>query len=1287
MEAGQKVAARFRIEREAGRGANGVVYRAFDEALGIPVALKILSLDPERHSDLDPSLLREAELLAELAHPNIVRLIATGTLSDEGAPFIAMEWLEGENLASRQSRAPVSLAEALNVAAQICTALGALHEMGIVHRDVKPANVFLTHDDSQNGEGFVVKLVDFGVAMMPELGEQHEVAGTPAYMSPEQVRGERGIDARADLYAVGAVLFELIAGRPPHVGVTRVATLARMVTTRAPRLTELKRNVPWPIDELVAQLLALSPDERPKSATEVAETLRGLAARLDELTEGDPSDAGRSSRLGSSSSRLVSSVVGLHLGDTAKRDAAIAHLKQQGADAVPLGPDAVVAQLGARRAQGSEARTALDLARHLAASGSQVGVASGRVRLQAHQHGDTQPVGEVVDRASSLARDAARGSVLADATTSELCRGRYEFKARDDGSAIVGEPVRGARGAGGAPFVGREAELAQILSSYDRAERDRATLVVTITGPPGIGKSRLRREALTRIAARETAPLIVLQRSESYGRRHALGAAADILRSVLLLPKAVTLPEAQRALELCFGEAYSEAPHRMLARLLANEELPSGDQARGTRDLLWLAMTDLVVRIGRSQPIALVLEDMQWADPESVAFVDHLLGQNSGLSLIVIATLRPDFWTEHQSRFEGRDHVRLELGPISQRSTRALAAALVGDQVSEETLEAIIQKSGGLPLFAEELARLAASGRSTASAPTIQAAIQVSLDALDEDARDAIGRLSVFGVTGWDKGLEALELPCAEAALRALAAAEILVEQETTRFAGVREWTFKHALVRDVAYHELGEEERAHLHILAARWLAAVGEDATVVADHFDLGGEQATAATYWARAAQRALSANALSDALTMADRALAFAEDKKVGFQRASLLDDVWSRLDPRASDRESALWALEENVHDDATAIRAQGARARYDDARGVGQGISDRLATVRDEAAALGLYDEEARCSAALAARLAFAGQLVAAEAEAARLLKLSQSGDLLPAAVDAWQTLAITRQTNGALSAALDARRNAAAAAHSAGLREREAILTTNLGFALTTIGARQEARALLEQGLSLSEAIGSAGAARHARMILLGWTATFGNDRRLDAPLGPMRADADNAATGVWTAPDRENLGTLYYRGSELLLFGPQNSLERARKLLCVAAEAYRSTHNRDVLPVALGMWALGELRAGAVEKALALAQEAGDLIENGAPSLLNESTVYVALHDTYSKLERGLEAREAVARGMVPLLRRIHGLRGTSYARLFLTELTHNAALVRRAEAYGLLPDAISVVLEQGVS
>jgi eukaryotic-like serine/threonine-protein kinase len=1288
---GQPLAGRFVIEREVGRGGVGIVYRARDEVTGDPVALKVIAL-PGVDAGEEARFRREGRVLAGLRHPGIVQVVAFGQL-DDGQPYIAMEWLEGEDIAQRQRRSRLPLAQSVIVAADVADALAAAHAAGIVHRDVKPSNVLLVGSSPQGGDTFRVKLVDFGVASAEDakLTRTGAIVGTPAYMAPEQARGDGEVDARADLYALGATLFEMIAGRPPHVGPTPIAILARLVTTHAPRLSEVFVNAPTPLDELMARLLATAPADRPGSASDVARQLREIAGELrgdaaDGLTRnfasGEiPTASATTDKSGGT--RLVTTIVATRVPKGAPRARLLTHLRARGGDATELGGDAIVCHLGVRKTVGDEAVTALDLGLRVARIGATVGVATGRTRIDR-----TRPTGDVVDRAAALARDAARGQVLVDTTTTELTRGRYELQLRGDGSAVVGAALRGKKeGGGGVPFVGREAELAQIVASFERCAEDRTPIVVTVTGAPGMGKTRMRREALSRVASHASTPRVLFARSESFSKSHALGVVADIARGLTGVAKGAPLQEAYDATDVLI--AVSEVPcshqaRELIARLVANEALPVVDDTQGVRDALSLVLTDLIVSMAKHHPLVVVLEDVQWADVESLSWVDHLLARAAGFPVFVLAAARPSFWREDSARFEGRDHVRMELRPLSRKQARSIAASILGERATGEHGEAIVdsiaQQSAGLPLFAEELARIAAAGRNASDAPTIEAAMQVHLDALDDFGRDAAAKLAVFGQAGWDVGLQAIGVPHAPEVLRELAAAELLIEQAHSHFASTREFAFKHALMREVAYASLGEEQLREYHRRAGQWLAKVGEDDAIVARHLELGGDPAAAAQYLEKAARRSLAAHALQESVALAEKALAFAEDKPTQFARAQLLDEAWSRLDARAAERDSAVRAMQEAIHDKASEVRAAGARVRYEDACGGGADTSARLDEVRLAAQDARLPDEEARCAAALAARYAYGGELDAAHRVADGLLALAQKHTIPVAAVDAWQTLAVVHQTRGEVGAALEARRNAAQTAKSASLKTREATLTINVGFALTTVGAREEARRAIESGVALSQAIGSPGVERHGKMILLCWAATFGSDAALEAALGPTRAAADAALAGSWVPHDRAALGVLFYRGMERLRTAGGEA--EARTLLRLAAQGYRATKMLDVLPVARGLWAEAERRCGEPEHARSLASEAAALLDEGSPSLLNEAPVFLALHDACVDLGRLEEARLAIARGVPRLVTRTRGLSRTPYGRAFLTELAPNAGLLSAAEAYGLVPAELAAIL-----
>jgi predicted ATPase len=1301
----QLVGGRFLIEREVGRGGVGIVYRAQDQETGQAVALKVIAIAGVDAGE-EARFQREGRVLAELNHPSIVRLVAFGQL-EEGQPYVAMEWLEGEDLAQRQRRAPLTLTQCLEVAATVADALAAAHEAGIIHRDVKPSNVILvgSASDSPKGAALVAKLVDFGVASAEDakLTRTGAIVGTPAYMAPEQARGDGEVQSSADLYALGATLFELVAGRPPHVGPTPIAILARLVTTPAPRLSEVVVDAPYALDDLMGRLLATNPIERPLSASEVARELRSIANEIETTTErltraagsetiplsvgasGVTSSGVMSSRA-AGGTRLVTSILATHVPKGAARARLLAHLRARGADATELGGDAIVAHLGARKALGDEATRALDLGSRLARTRAAVGVATGRTRVDR-----TRPTGEVVDRAAALARDAQRGQVLADTTTTELARGRYEFMMRGDGAAIVGDAMPGKREAvSGAPFVGREAELAQLMNAFDRAIEDRTPIVVSVVGAPGIGKTRLRREALSRMASHTSAPRIVLVRCEPFAKSHALGVVAEIARGLSGVSKGAKLQDAQDAADMLI--AANDAPindsaRDLVARLIANEPLPELDNARGARDALWIALTDTAVAVAKQAPLVVAIEDAQWADDESLAWVDHLLARAGGHPLLVLRLERPGP-REGAAWFEGRDHVQLELRPLSRKTVRQIARAMLGERASGEAgellTESIAAQAAGSPLFAEELARLAAQGRDATSAPTIEAAIQVHLDALDDSTRTAAALLAVYGLRGWDAGLTAVGVPNASDALRALGTGEVIVEQASSRFKETREWAFKHALMREVAYASLGEHALKDAHARAGRWLARMGEDDATVARHLELGGESAAAAGYLEKAARRALAAHALADAVSLAERALAFAEDKPTQFARAQILDEAWNRQDARAGERDTAVRAMQDAIYDAASELRARGARVRYEDACGGDAQTSARLDQVRREAQAAGLPDEEARCAAALAARYAFAGDLDLAAEVADSLLSIAQKHGIAGAAVDAWQTLAVVRQARGDVGAALEARRSAARAASDAGLKTREATLTINVGFALTTVGARAEARVAIEGGIAIGQAVGSPGTVRHGQMNLLCWTATFGSDPQLERLLVEPRATADAAIGGSWVPHDRATLGVLFYRGVELLRSETVKDAESARTLLRIAALGYRATSMLDVVPVALGRLAEAERRCGEAEKAREVAREAASLLDEGSPSLLNEAPVFLALHDACVDLNALQEAKDAIARGIPRLVTRVQGLAGTPYGRDFLTQLAANAGLIAAAEAYGLVPAEIAEVLEQ---
>jgi eukaryotic-like serine/threonine-protein kinase len=261
----------YAIARKLGEGGMGVVYAARDERLARTVALKAMS-SLSNDETARKRFWREARAAASVNHPNICQIYEIG--EDRGNLFIAMELLEGEALAETLRRGPMSVSETLSIGLSMLAALSALHTRGIIHRDLKPSNVFITPHG--------VKLLDFGLArleiersFMPttELTVPGIVMGTPRYMAPEQVRGET-VDARSDLFAAAAILFEMLAGRPAFAGRNVVEILHSTLSEQPPALVGSAAIAA--VDRVIRRALAKQPAERPESADAMAEELRAV---------------------------------------------------------------------------------------------------------------------------------------------------------------------------------------------------------------------------------------------------------------------------------------------------------------------------------------------------------------------------------------------------------------------------------------------------------------------------------------------------------------------------------------------------------------------------------------------------------------------------------------------------------------------------------------------------------------------------------------------------------------------------------------------------------------------------------------------------------------------------------------------------------------------------------------------------------------------------------------------------------------------------------------------------
>ena len=288
MDVPQIIAGRFKIEREIGTGGMGTVYLATHLGLERSVAVKIIRREFAGDADVADRFFREARTMAKLRHPNAAMIFDAGNLPD-GRHYIVMEYVEGETLSqalAREGRFPAS--KAVRIATQICDVLEDAHRLGIIHRDLKPSNILL----GKRG----VCVLDFGVAKVlassAESTATHastgsgQLIGTPRYMSPEQCLGQR-VGARSDLYSLGVLVYEMLAGRPPFIDPLQSALLVKQATAPAPPLPRLRQDIARPLALAVHTLLAKRPEDRPRTAA----LAKSLLQRSLERTESTFPDA------------------------------------------------------------------------------------------------------------------------------------------------------------------------------------------------------------------------------------------------------------------------------------------------------------------------------------------------------------------------------------------------------------------------------------------------------------------------------------------------------------------------------------------------------------------------------------------------------------------------------------------------------------------------------------------------------------------------------------------------------------------------------------------------------------------------------------------------------------------------------------------------------------------------------------------------------------------------------------------------------------------------------------
>jgi tetratricopeptide (TPR) repeat protein len=902
------LAGRFRVEAMAGQGGMGTIYRAQDLSNGQPVALKLLATDPS------PENLRrfnrEAQLLASLSHPGIVSHVAHG-MTQEDQPFLVMQWLEGEDLARRLTRQPLLLSEVLALLYRVAEALAVAHQHGIVHRDVKPSNLFLR----QGAPGDVV-LLDFGLARhiihSRNVTASGALFGSLGYMAPEQVSAQSQITPAADIFSLGCVLYECLTGQAPFSAPHYAAVLAKLLFFEPAPLQSLCPELPEPLLHLAHRMLAKEASKRFADARELLTALRAL---------GPLSETSAPTAIGSSSPELLSQsgqqLVSILLAapdqtltpepeaDLARRislrDSLGAGLTPHGGTVELLADGTLAVALMLHRGAATDqaavtARCALSIKERWPEAS--LVVATGRGVL-----GSRMPSGEVMDRAGQLLlqleqlpADSA-SEVLLDEVTAGLLGPSFqiaqprpglfllqgELLSVDASRPLLGRPT---------PCVGREQELALLELALNICQEEPVAQAMLVTGSAGMGKSRLRREFLLRLERQGRRMTVLFGRGDPMGGGTAGGLLGQALRQLCGITEGEAAGEQERKLRQRLARHLppGEAPG-VISSLAEMCGVSSTEQAgfppRGERGdpkilsaQLSRALQDFFRAECRQGPVLLVLEDLHWGDVFSVRRVEELLHALLDQPLMVLAFARPEVH-ELFPRLWSHSVKELTLRLPGRKACARLIHEVLGESVAETDIDHLIEQSAGNMLFLEELIRGVAEGRGERAPETVLVMLQARLSRLEAEERQALLAASIFGRNFWLRGVGALlqqegSLAATPYLFQRLVEKEIIEKQPASRFPGEVEYRFRHVLMRDAAYALVSNEYKPRGHRLAGAWLEEAGaRDPRVLAGHAALGQQPERAARFYTLAAEQLSIRHDFSAALKCVDAALALGPD----------------------------------------------------------------------------------------------------------------------------------------------------------------------------------------------------------------------------------------------------------------------------------------------------------------------------------------------------------------------------------------------------------------------------
>lgn len=849
----------YEVVSRLGEGGMGVVYEARD-CSGAIVAIKVLNVPQDASEEVQRALrdrfAREASI--RIDHPRVLRIYETG-VTEEQQPFLVMERLRGQSLSDLIADVgePIGINDAVSWIVDACDALEALHAEGIIHRDIKPSNLFLCDDGT-------IKVVDFGVVHVPNattLTQTGNMVGTLDYLAPEQAEGSKTLGPATDVWALGVVLFELLAGQRPFARDTPMATLVAILMSEPTPLTALRQDVSPGLWQIVDKALRKSALDRWKQPNLFASALEGERARTSNapplLSQGD------APLMRAGEQRVVAVVMASELTDFPAFCEAI---RQCGGQPTQSVAGSAMGIFGGETGTGDElaqaCRAALrcePFARYVAVSGGRALSDRGAITGIAVQN---------VEAALKKAQAAQQTGVVISESLRQQLPEQIEQTTLGNGLwRLVGSgPPRARRKKA---LVGRDEEVALMQKVMQRASEENASQSLLLLGAPGVGKT-----ALVDYLAEQSERRSLKGNAPHQQQKRAFGVWEDMVR---------------------------QAPSASWSSVIEEWLRPKRDQ-----DLSTLSQTDFQAAYGRLRaalrtwcieqaalgPVVFVFEDLHRADAESLELLEDIVETLTDFPCVFFLSARSAA-ADKLARLKEQVNRVQELLPLSAKSAMTLAQERA-PQASDKLHRAIVARSGGNPFFIEQLCLHSGmhGDEEKDEGPkrdngnvlplTVESLVQARLDELTPEQKRLCQALSTVGLPVSLAELRLLGAEDPRDSIDALLHKGVVIRQRSTPVsAGApreRLYTFSAELFSDVTYESLLPSERPTLHRRAAAALATrlSSEHSapllSTVARHFKLGGDAAKASEHFILAAMQAGRAGDARSVTECAEEALRF-------------------------------------------------------------------------------------------------------------------------------------------------------------------------------------------------------------------------------------------------------------------------------------------------------------------------------------------------------------------------------------------------------------------------------